>query len=238
RIIGGDRATKGMFPYITGLKITTINLDDNNRSSYKCTGTILADRWILTAAHCADVPPYNMILDAITYSAGEVTLREDNMDNIVGYAIHPDYGTRMKRFEDGSVMDYAVNDLCLLLTSSVIKFDKFVQPVCISSSKEIKGDCITLGFGRLGNEQGEIGNLDLYFAHLDYEVMDGYDPKTNFLRMKYRFPSKGDSGGPLVCDGWQLGVLSQRRMTATGMDGTYTIVGNFKSWIENITKID
>lgn len=47
RIVGGDVAWPGQFPYQAGISFTT-----NNGESNWCGGSILSKGWILTAAHC------------------------------------------------------------------------------------------------------------------------------------------------------------------------------------------
>lgn len=46
RIVGGDDASPGQFPYQISLRI---------KDSHTCGGSIIDNEWILTAAHCVAV---------------------------------------------------------------------------------------------------------------------------------------------------------------------------------------
>jgi len=49
RVVGGQPATTGQFPFIVSLQLV-----NRRQSQHFCAASILNDLWILSAAHCAD----------------------------------------------------------------------------------------------------------------------------------------------------------------------------------------
>lgn len=48
KISNGNQATDTQFPWAVQLRITPVS------SSYRCTGSIISSRWIMSAHHCID----------------------------------------------------------------------------------------------------------------------------------------------------------------------------------------
>ena len=96
KIVGGQPAPQGRFPW-------QVNY------SWGCGGTILNDRWILTAAHCCEAMQEHMVMVGDYHfddpDVGEFQVEADMV------IMHPDY----KQHPDSNI----ANDVCLLRVPSL-----------------------------------------------------------------------------------------------------------------------
>ncbi|KAJ9594183.1 hypothetical protein L9F63_014343, partial [Diploptera punctata] len=228
RIVRGKRAKRGMFPYVVGLS-TVFNKKGDLLLSI-CTGSIITTRWILSAAHC--VSGENVIVEKVSYSVGEIDIRKKLRD-ILLFIIHPQYS--YKKTNGGVNVIY---DLSLLKTEKEIKYNNFINRVCMSRDLDVSGKCFAVGYGSLDNIHKEhaLPNEILYYATLEYKVFHKIYPGILHIELDERYPSSGDSGGPLMCKGMLVGVCSMGATEGREAVMFYTAVDCFANWIEETIK--
>ena len=85
RIVGGEPVTKNEYPWLVAIFL--------NSNSFKCGGSLVSSRTVLTAAHCLEAYPSN---DQITVHAGEHDVSRDGGEEKIGvasYTLHHSYNT-------------------------------------------------------------------------------------------------------------------------------------------------
>jgi secreted trypsin-like serine protease len=87
-IVGGHTAGSGEYPWQVQVIPRT-----KSGAEYLCGGTLIADRRVLTAAHCA------IKNSTITVRIGSRTLDAGNVVNVSSYARHPNYNANTSRYD-------------------------------------------------------------------------------------------------------------------------------------------
>ncbi|XP_013100067.2 chymotrypsin-2 [Stomoxys calcitrans] len=204
RIVGGQNAELGFAPY--QVSIQTIF------GTHICGGVIIDEQWILTAAHCVEDYP----LDVLKVVAGTINWREPGSERNLKIAIphcrhdHPFYH----------------NDIAVAYLDEPLIFDNNTQKIELSQHVLQKGDVVTLtGWGSTylhGYPPEILQKLDLNFVpHEECRQLWNNDEGVGVGHMctftkAGEGACNGDSGGPLIYKGELVGLVNWGAPCAVG----------------------
>ncbi|XP_046975538.1 serine protease snake-like [Vanessa cardui] len=242
-IIDGTDATYGEFPHMA-----LLGYDSPDRE-WQCSGFIVSDRFVLTAAHCTySRNGGNVTKVRIGFLRMSQSVRREELYRVAEIHKHPRY-----KAPD------MYHDIALLKTDRKMILNRFRVPACLHDGTPISDDTVTVtGWGATDAHSGSKDTLQkvaldkfpdeeceaLYSPKLVRHMPRGYDGNTQICygdRVGGRDSSKGDSGGPaqishpdvrcmylvtaIVSNGKTLGVA--------GHPGIYTRIAPYLSWIES-----
>lgn len=240
RIVGGEVAYPGAWPWQTGLKRSPGTI-------IFCGGSLVNKEWVVTASHCV----YDMLkansdtvliavlgeFDKANKEEQEISIRTKKI------IMHPNYNPRS--------LDY---DIALIkLETPLEDFSVYIRPVCLPSSDttfDEQSKCYVTGFGRT-EQGGELAGM-LRMAKIPLVSKETCEAAYGAKKLTDRmicagFPKggidacQGDSGGPLSClyEGrWYLtGVVSWGVGCAQpNAYGVYAKMQELKEWVDNTMK--
>ena len=237
RIVGGRKALKNEFPYQVALEHRSFW---NPAYRQFCGGSVIDDRWIVTAAHCVAGENVNFVR-AIT---GITDL--SNAVETASNAVPIEKVIQHERYNSWTVE----NDIALLKTKSSIRQStkEFSNTICLpSSGQQFNGLGHITGFGT--TREGGSTSRQLLAAQLD--IMPDTVCKSAYA-YEFKAPAmlcagvmtggrdscQGDSGGPLAVrteSGYTLaGITSFGRGCArANTPGVYTRVSHYVDWIND-----
>ncbi|XDV47494.1 hypothetical protein PO909_017108 [Leuciscus waleckii] len=240
KIVGGTDAQTGSWPWQVSLQM--------ERYGHVCGASLVASRWLVSAAHCfqdSDAIKYSDARSWRAYMGMRVMNSVSNAAatrQIRRIVLHTQY--------DQFTSDY---DIALLELSAPVFFNELVQPVCVPAPSHAftsGTSCFVTGWGVL-TEEGELATLlqeatvNIISHHTCNKMYD--DAVTPRMLCAGNVQGgvdacQGDSGGPLVClergRRWFLaGIVSWGEGCARqNRPGVYTRVIKFTDWIHQQTK--
>lgn len=230
RIVGGTEADEGAYPFMVSLQ---------DHLGHFCGGSVISDRFVLTAAHCVVGGP----TDTIVVGAHNIEKNEGETIGVKRVIPHPNYNSNTMK-----------NDIALVELKSDIP-DKYTRVRIPGKNDYSAGDIVkAIGWGAtkwqgysaarlqevqlpiVSDQKCDNAYDDLYGGIFESNVCAGPDNGG-------KDSCQGDSGGPLFykSDGhfFQIGVVSWGEECATpGYYGVYTEAPYFTDWIKNITGED
>ncbi|XP_065565648.1 trypsin-1-like [Artemia franciscana] len=244
KIVGGNEAVPGEFPWMAGIFLT-------NRGYPRlfCGGSLIDHQHILTAAHCVNQTyhrpqPADLV---VRLNEFDISSKDDGLDtlhvNVEKIFVHPLWNE--KEFKD---------DLAILRLEQEVDFDPNLVPVCLPRGDETFTSKSATVSGWGVTKEGGRASSTLRKASVQIEANEDcllkYDGSVPFQILESnlcasnppRDACQNDSGGPLVVQGdderWtQVGIVSwgigcgDRRFP-----GVYARISSYIDWIDSITQ--
>ncbi|XP_065085077.1 trypsin-1-like [Ochlerotatus camptorhynchus] len=239
RVVGGINALPNEFPSIVSVQRLILTL-----SAHICGGSIINERWVLTAAHCITESPETARF-AIWAGSHDITATETNrqMINVDESIVHPEYL--------GGVNP---SDVAVMRLTSYLNFNAFVQAATLQpfGSHAQPGPATLAGWGSTSSTtvpsmpailQKVVKPIIDYETCLEANGGPGASPlgESNVCTGPLTggvSACSGDSGGPLyvIENGvqTQVGIVSWGWMPcgSVGRPSVYVGISHYRDWID------
>ncbi|KAL7735635.1 hypothetical protein ACLKA6_002523 [Drosophila palustris] len=248
KVINGYEVKLGSRPWMALLLLRS-----NTEEEFACGGTLISERFILTAAHC--VSRYQLV----SIRLGEHKISTESDCRRTGRKIHcspPVEDINVEKIflhEDYSRFT-GHNDIALIKLARSVEYKQHIRPICLPITEELQQhtdsheDFLVTGWGITEN-----GTASDVLMEAGIQMRSRRTCAQSFLREitqtqlcvgdQASDSCKGDSGGPLSFPAEylrkqrfvQFGIVSYgARSCGSGYPGVYTKVSSFMPWISNI----
>ncbi|XP_013172800.1 PREDICTED: chymotrypsin-like protease CTRL-1 [Papilio xuthus] len=234
----------GLHPWVARIGFTN---KDTGTVRFACSGSIIAKRVVLTAAHCALAKPEGYKLSTVVVGEWDTTRSPDcneyfcapvtqalKVENVV---VHPGYEQKIFR-----------HDIALIVLKDDIKYSVTAAPLCLNGKPEIviNERATLVGWGKLSGQTNMVGKqqqLEVPLVPLETcesifgESVPVHEGQLCAGGEEGRDACSGFGGAPLLInrDGQylQIGIVSfgSENCGSEGVPSVYTNIAHYFHWI-------
>nr|XP_015835213.1 PREDICTED: transmembrane protease serine 9 [Tribolium castaneum] len=235
RIINGETADVGEFPFVAAITAQTSN------SKHLCGGSLIDKQWVLTSGTCVD----NALI--FTIRLGTVRLDSEDSKALIlstsEYVVHPGFNSTTLE-----------NDIGLIRLRMAITFTTYINPIYLpTEALEDYSTVTAVGWGQISDSDSEYASRLQYvemstMANLACALVYGNQIKDTMVCAVGNYNEGiclGDNGGPLIqhkenTKYWTIGGIASfysgngcESLEPSGFTRTYP----YLDWIKNVTNI-
>jgi len=262
RIVGGEPTAIDEFPWLVQIQYNK----PGNKVGFHCGGSLINQRYVITAAHCVNKVPAEWSLTSVRIGEWDTktnnpdceTLQNEQVCNepildvpVEEKIVHEDYQPNSKNQH---------NDIALLRLARYVTYTDFVRPICLPVESALRNSnengkrFVVAGWGKTEHVSTATKKLKVDIdAYTNAKCQQVYQRSNNLIvdgqicagGEAGRDSCNGDSGGPLMREYaggipyWYLtGVVSYgpKNCGTPDIPGVYTRVSKYIDWIKKNIK--
>ncbi|EDS43885.1 serine protease [Culex quinquefasciatus] len=252
RIYEGTETDLDEFPWMA-----LLGYRRKNKTMFRCGGSLINDRYVLTAAHCVTEND-EWKLDFVRLGEWDLDTSPDCVYDYFGELhcneVHEDFGIQKVIVHEKFTRNVfnIRNDIALLKLDKRVVSTEFIAPICIPTQKQADSlniqqlQLFVAGWGATETEANSKRKLKTILqGHAMARCAKVFRKKVNYFAesqlcvggKRGRDSCRGDSGGPLMeifQNRWHVvGIVSfgSGLCGLEGMPALYTRVGSFLDWV-------
>ncbi|XP_073840715.1 venom serine protease Bi-VSP-like [Musca autumnalis] len=187
KIVGGDESQIGAWPWMA-----LIGYDPYSVRPFKCGGTLISNRHVITAAHCIRSDLSFVRLGEFDLSSETETTYLDV--NVIKHSKHPQFGKNRR------------SDLAILLLETIVQFTDLIAPICMPNSITLRSKSYvnSMPFVAGWGNTEQSGSSSQVLKETQLPVLENNVCRQIYKRLVPSVPDE-DYGDAILCAGYTVG---------------------------------